>query len=59
MATALFNACEGAIGELSSLLCAAAATAIRTGEERIDEAVLKQTEWVRPSERRAAVERMV
>lgn len=58
LAPALFTACEGTIGELSSLLCAAAATAIRTGQERIDEAVLKQTEWVRPSERKAAVERM-
>jgi type II secretory pathway predicted ATPase ExeA len=59
LATALFNACEGTIGELSSLLCAAAATAIRTGRERIEDAILKQVEWVRPSERKASVERMV
>ena len=58
LATALFAMSEGTIGELASVLCAAAAAAIRIGREQIDEAVLKQIEWIRPSERKASVERM-
>jgi len=58
LATMLFAMSEGTIGELSNLLCAAAAAAIRTGREQIDEIVLKQIGWIRPSERKTAVERM-
>jgi type II secretory pathway predicted ATPase ExeA len=58
LATALFQMCEGTIGELSNLLCIAAAAAIRTGTEQIDSAVLKQFGWTRPSERKGAVERI-
>jgi type II secretory pathway predicted ATPase ExeA len=58
MATALFAMSEGTVGELANLLCVAAAAAIRTGRERIDEAVLKQIGWIQPSERKASVERM-
>jgi hypothetical protein len=58
LATVLFSMSEGTIGELANLLSIAAAAAIRTGREQIDEAVLKQMGWVRPSERKASVERM-
>jgi type II secretory pathway predicted ATPase ExeA len=58
LATALFSMSEGTIGELANLLSVAAATAIRTGQEQIDLAVLKQIGWIRPSERKASVERM-
>ncbi len=58
LATSLFLMSEGTIGELSNVLCAAAATAIRTGREQIDDLVLKQLGWIRPSERKASVERM-
>lgn len=58
LATALFAMSEGTIGELASVLCAAAAAAIKTGRERIDQALLQQIGWIRPSERRASVERM-
>jgi type II secretory pathway predicted ATPase ExeA len=58
LATALFAMSQGTIGELASLLCVAAAAAIRSGREQIDETVLKEIHWVRPSERKATVERM-
>lgn len=58
LATALFAMSEGTIGELASLLCVAAAAAIRSGREQIDEIVLKQIQWIRPSERRASAEGM-
>lgn len=50
---------EGTIGALSSLLNRAGAVAIRKGRERIDEQVLKETDWVRPSERRQRAELLV
>lgn len=53
LATVLLSMSEGTIVELASVLCVAAASAIRTGRERIDEVVLKQIEWIRPSERKA------
>jgi type II secretory pathway predicted ATPase ExeA len=59
LATALFRMSEGTIGELANVLCASAAAAIRTGWERIDAAVLKQIGWIRPSERKASLDRMV
>ena len=58
LATVLLSMSEGTIGELANLLCVAAATAIRNGREEIDVALLKQVEWTRPSERKAAVERL-
>src|ERR1017187_7641055 len=58
LATALFAMSEGTIGELANLLCVAAIAAIRIGRERIDEALLKQIGWIRPSERKASVEGM-
>ena len=56
LATALLSMSEGAIGELSNLLSAAAAAAISTGGEQIDEVLLKRIGWIRSSERRASVE---
>lgn len=50
---------EGTIGELSSLLTAAAVHAIRTGRERIDGELLSEVDWTPPSERKRQVERMV
>ena len=50
---------EGTIGELSSLLTAAAVHAIRTGRERIDGALLKEVGWTPPSERKKRVESIV
>ena len=58
LATALFSLSEGTIGELANLLCIAAAAAIRTGQEQIDTALLKQIGWIRPSERKTSAERM-
>lgn len=59
LARKLLSWSEGTIGELSRLLNRAAETAIRKGTERIDEQVLAATGWVRPSERRQQVERLV
>lgn len=50
---------EGTIGELSALLFAAAAQAIRTGAERIDEDVLAGTAWTPPSGRRRQIEKLL
>jgi type II secretory pathway predicted ATPase ExeA len=50
---------EGTIGALSSLLNRAAAVAIRKGRESVDEHVLNETDWVRPSQRRQRAELMV
>lgn len=58
LATVLLSMSEGTIGELANLLCVAAAAAIKNGRERIDGTLLQQLEWTRPSERKAAVERM-
>lgn len=58
LATMLFTLSEGTIGELAKLLSAAAAAAIRTGRERVDREVLQQIGWIRPSGRKASVERM-
>ena len=50
---------EGSLGELSSLLTAAAVYAVQSGAERIDEQVLAAIAWVPPSERRRQAERLV
>lgn len=59
MAARLLAMSEGTIGELSSLLTKAAVHAIRTGQERIDSALLSELDWTPPSERKRHVERML
>jgi hypothetical protein len=51
LATQLLAMTEGTIGELSMVLKIAAITAVRTGVERIDEALLNRLEWEPPSVR--------
>lgn len=51
LATQLLMMTEGTIGELSMLLKLAAITAVRTGTEQIDHALLKRLEWEPPSVR--------
>jgi hypothetical protein len=58
MAAKLLALSEGTIGELFSLLIAATVRAIRTGAERIDEGVLAKTDWIAPSARRRAIEKL-
>ncbi|MEO8129822.1 MAG: TniB family NTP-binding protein [Bryobacteraceae bacterium] len=58
LAPALLAMSEGTIGELANVLSAAAAAAIRTGQEQIDEVLLKRIGWIRPSERKASAGRM-
>jgi hypothetical protein len=48
---------EGTIGEITAFLAAAAITAIKTGEERMNTKVFKRTNYQCPSERRRAFER--
>jgi hypothetical protein len=48
----LLEMTEGAIGELSRLLNAAAVEAIRSGRERIDKTLLSGLGWIRPSQRK-------
>lgn len=43
---------EGLTGESWKLMCQAAEVAVRTGRELIDEEVVAQVDWVRPSDRR-------
>jgi hypothetical protein len=50
---------EGSLGELSSLLTAAAVYAVQSGAERIDEQSLAALDWVPPSERRRRAESLV
>jgi Bacterial TniB protein len=59
LATRLLAMSEGTIGELSSLLTAAAMHAVRIGRERIDGTLLSELDWTPPSERKRQVERMV
>lgn len=59
LATKLFSMCEGYLGELSTLLTAAAAAAVESGHERIDAKVLEGLPWVSPSERRRQAERVL
>ncbi len=51
LATQLLAMTEGTIGELSTVLKIAAITAVRTGVEQIDEALLNRLEWEPPSAR--------
>ena len=53
----LLTRCEGTIGELSTLLVAAAERAITTKEERISAAVLSETSYLGPRARRQLYER--
>lgn len=59
LAARLLALSEGTIGELSSLLAAAASHAIGTGRECIDSDLLSELDWTPPSERKRQVERMV
>lgn len=52
LAIKLLSMSEGTIGELSRLLVAAATHAIRSGEERVNEKVLRAINWEPPSERK-------
>ena len=53
----LLTRCEGTIGELATLLTAAAVTAIEAGKESITSQVLTQTAYSGPTERRRHFER--
>lgn len=57
MADYLLTRCEGTIGELATLLTAAAVTAVDGGEEAITASVLTRTPYVGPTERRRQFER--
>jgi hypothetical protein len=58
LALRLLALSEGTIGALSSLLVEAAACAIRSGAECIDEDVLVKTGWTPPSARRREIEKL-
>jgi hypothetical protein len=53
----LLTRSEGTIGELTTLLTAAAVTAVDSGEEAITSSVLMRTPYVGPTERRRQFER--
>ena len=59
LAARLLALSEGTIGELSSLLAAAAARAIRSGAEHIDEEVLASADWTPPSVRKRQIENLL
>ena len=59
IATKLLAMSEGTIGELSRILVAAAAEAIRNGRERIDEKTLREIDWQPPSARKRRAERLL
>jgi hypothetical protein len=50
---------EGTIGELSRILVAAATEAIRSGQERIDEKVLRAIHWEPPSQRKRRADGLI
>jgi hypothetical protein len=58
LAAKLLALSEGTIGELFALLVAATVRAIRCGAERIDEGVLASIDWIAPSTRRRAIEKL-
>jgi ATP-dependent Clp protease ATP-binding subunit ClpA len=58
LATMALALSEGTIGELGSLLTAAASCAIETGQERITEKLLRSLPWDPPSIRKRGVERL-
>lgn len=57
MARYLLDRSEGTIGELASLLTAAATLAVSSGEEAITSDTLSQADYLGPTERRRAFER--
>lgn len=57
LSTHIFAQSEGTIGEIAMFLTQAAALAIRSGQERIDLALLSQVNYRPPSERRRLFER--
>jgi hypothetical protein len=54
MAIKILSLSEGTIGEISTLLCRAAITAIENATERITISSLERCGYVAPSERRRA-----
>jgi len=58
LAAKLLALSEGTIGELFALLVAATVRAIRSGAERIDDDVLGSLDWIAPSARRRAIEKL-
>jgi Bacterial TniB protein len=59
LARKLLALSEGSLGELTTLLSAAAVYAVTSGAERIDAEVLAAIEWLPPSERRRQAEHLV
>lgn len=59
MARYLIDRSEGTIGELATLLTAAATAAVVTGEEAITPDTLSQAEYLGPTERRRTFERAI
>ncbi|KUJ71538.1 TniB family NTP-binding protein [Thiomicrospira sp. WB1] len=59
LANKLFSMTDGYIGELARVLSKAAEEAIRSGEERITLKILKQLDWVAPSERKRQMDRIL
>ena len=58
MAARLLALSEGTIGELFALLVAATVHAIRSGAEHIDEGVIGRIDWIPPSARGRAIEKL-
>jgi hypothetical protein len=50
---------DGTIGEIATFLARSAITAIESGEERLNNKVFKQTQYLSPTERRKAFERVL
>ena len=59
MARYILARTEGTIGEIATFLGMAATEAIRSGEERMNTKVLKNTEYQSPTERRRSFERQL
>lgn len=59
MAKYILARTEGTIGEIAMFLSMAATEAIRSGEERMNTKVLKNTEYQSPTERRRSFERQL
>ena len=58
IANKILSMSEGTIGEIATLLSLAAENAIHSGTEKITAKVLENINWVSPSERRRAAERL-
>jgi len=52
LARKILEMSEGYLGEIVSILKELAVLAIKTGKEKIDESLLKEIDWIPPSERR-------